>query len=162
MERRASRLQIDSRFWIDRQSKRQRFAESWLQLPDNALPVKLLWGAYDSQRQLPLTRAGSGLSSSASPFHFSHRIQFATRLDDIAAVARADGLPAPSGGRQRLTRHWAHRSQLTGPSRRITPASLPYPLMTVLPWMRLDRVQERVFVCRITLSKAARCRFCPF
>ena len=70
--------------------------------------------------------------------------------------------PCPAGGRQRLTRHWAYRSQLTRPSRRITLASLPYPLMTVSPWMRLDKVRERVFVCRITLSKAARCRFCPF
>jgi hypothetical protein len=79
-----------------------------------------------------------------------------TRLDDIAAAARADGLPAPSGSRQR---HW---SQLTRPSRRITLASLPYPLMTVLPWIRLDRFEERMFVCRITLSKAAKCPFCLF
>ena len=38
MEHRASRLQIDSRFWIDRQSKCQRFAEGRLQLPDSFEP----------------------------------------------------------------------------------------------------------------------------
>jgi hypothetical protein len=134
----------------------------------NAPPVTQLLGlmtAYGSCRSRTSdcrqVRAGPVDRLPRRPFHFSHRIQFAARLV-AAGAARADGLPAPSGGLQRLTRHWAHRRQVTRPSRRIPLASLPYPLMTVSPWIRLDRFEERMFVCRITLSKAAKCPFCLF
>jgi hypothetical protein len=106
-------------------------------------------GACDSQRH--------GSCSYEPRRHSTSGIELASvGFVDIADAGRGD-FSASSSGRQRFWSDTGHSraNYCNTDGRRIAIALVPYPLRTVSPWIRLDRSKECMFVCRITLSKAA-------